>query len=77
MNDHAQQKRWYHLIENIEVYLYTKNELHKILHFKKIPQIDWSRAFWPVTQEPEFCQIIREDIHTHVATISGNLVFYF
>ena len=28
MHDHAHQKRYYQLIENIDVYLYTKNQLH-------------------------------------------------
>ena len=78
MHDPAHQK----VIENIDVYLYTKTNFinlffHKRLNFKKILQFDWSRAFWRITQEPEFCQIIRGDIHTHVATLSVNLTLHF
>ena len=55
-------KWYYQLVEDFDVYLHAKNKLHHSLlswkiTFYRILQFDWLTAFWPITREPEFCQI--------------------
>ena len=43
--------------------LYAKNQLHNSrpswdITFWRILQFDWNTAFWTITWEPEFCQIL-------------------
>ena len=42
--------------------MHTKNKFHHSLFswdftFSRILQLDWPTVFWPITWEPEFCQI--------------------
>ena len=52
MPNHNHQKGWYHLVENIDVYLDAKNQSHTQLPSQGI----WlPEAFWSITQELEIC----------------------
>ena len=47
---------------SFDVYLHVKNKLHhsflsRGITFSRILQFDWLIAFWPITREPESCQI--------------------
>ena len=65
------------IVENFDVYLHAKNKLHHSLHswditFQRILQFDWLTAFWPITWEPEFCQI-----WNRWWNINNNISFHF
>ena len=62
MPGYTHPKWYYQLVENFNVYMHAKNKIHHSffswdIKFERILQFDCLKWIWPITQEPEFCQI--------------------